>query len=129
MGAADLQRELAAEFGAEGLALIAPYLTKRAIDSRATSRLDQADALGRLGEHITAAAALPAAAGDEPATARPAPDLPGFTITFDGDTHWMEHDPCSHPVAALEAGDSAEELFTKMRDHERTCTGNRGAQL
>lgn len=123
MGAADLQRELAAEFGAEGLALIAPYLTTRAINAASTRRLDQAKLLTRLGEHVTAAAALPAAAGDEPAAARPAPNLPGFTITFDGDTHWMEHDPCSQPVAALEAGDSAEELFTKMRDHERTCTG------
>lgn len=50
---------LAAEFPAGELALIAPYLEQRAVEARATSRRDQAAALARLGEHVTAAAAAP----------------------------------------------------------------------
>lgn len=50
-----LRAALADEFTVDELRLIAPYLEKRAIDARATSRRDQAAALTALGEAIAEA--------------------------------------------------------------------------
>jgi hypothetical protein len=60
-----------------------------------------------------------------------AADIPGWahehTVTFDGDTHWLECDFCEAPVHGIDAGDSLETIVTKARDHRRTCSsgGNR----
>lgn len=58
------------------------------------------------------------------ATDRPS-GVPGFsheyTVTFDGDTHWLEHDFCEGPVTPVEAGDSLEQLLLKVAKHNRTC--------
>lgn len=53
-----LARALAAGFTAAELDLIAPYLTRRAITARATSRRDAEQALTRLGDAVTAAREL-----------------------------------------------------------------------
>ena len=61
-----------------------------------------------------------------------APHIPGFawayTVTFDGDTHWLECDFCSEPVKPVEAGDSLEDIVTRARDHERGCATARPTQ-
>lgn len=54
---ARLEVALAAVFTDEELALIEPYLTRRAVDARATSRQDAAAALVRLGNAVTVARA------------------------------------------------------------------------
>lgn len=72
MSDANLARALADAFTTEQLALIEPYLTRRAVDARATSRRDAADALARLGDAVTIAQAhhRRAAAGSDPAETR-----------------------------------------------------------
>ncbi|MER7331807.1 MULTISPECIES: hypothetical protein [unclassified Micromonospora] len=53
------------------------------------------------------------------------PEIPGFawayTITFDGDTQWLECDYCAMQVMPVEAGDSLEEIVTRARDHDCAC--------
>jgi len=59
------------------------------------------------------------------------PKIPGvaraYTITYDGDTHWLECDHCSGLVASVEAGDSLESVATRARDHERVCATARAS--
>ena len=68
------------------------------------------------------------AAGRTAAAADPAGFAHAYTITFDGDTHWLECDFCSTPVHPIDAGDSFEVLVTKARDHWRTCGAARVAE-
>jgi hypothetical protein len=40
------------------------------------------------------------------------------TITYDGDTHWLECDGCNEPLCTVEAGDSWESLALTVDQHE-----------
>ena len=54
------------------------------------------------------------------------PSVPGYahayTVTFDGDTHWLACDFCESPISPIEAADSLDEIVTRARDHERVCS-------
>jgi len=89
------------------------------IDSRLLAAINR-------GLYATGAAAW--AAGRTAAAADPAGFAHAYTITFDGDTHWLECDFCSTPVHPIDAGDSFEVLVTKARDHWRTCGAARVAE-
>lgn len=77
MSTDDLIRALAKVYSPTELELVLPYFTKRAIDARATSRLDQADVLTRIGDQLASAHSLGWHKANDPAPAAgPAPVTP-----------------------------------------------------
>lgn len=90
----DLVRALASAYSPDELELALPYLSKRAVDARATSRLDQADVLTRLGDQLAAAHAL----GAHHATA----------------SHAAAADARVTPEELREVGDRALALFNEL---------------
>lgn len=48
-------------------------------------------------------------------------EIPGnawtFSVTYDGDTHWLECDYCEQPVCPISAGDVLEDLLVKAEKH------------